>query len=76
MARYQLYSRQGCGLCDEMFEELLSLGISQDAIELIDIDQRPELRALYGNKIPVLEAQGGELASGRLSDESRRAVRP
>lgn len=76
MAQYQFYTRQGCGLCEEMLAELASLGIQQESLDLIDIDQRPELRALYGNKVPVLETQGRELAYGRLSEESRRALRP
>lgn len=76
MAAYHFYSRTGCGLCDEMYQELLQLGLDPAQLQCVDIDQRPELAALYGAKVPVLERDGKEIAAGRLNDQSRLALRP
>lgn len=76
MATYQFYTKSGCGLCEEMLAELLELGFDAAEIELVDIEQRAELMALYGAKIPVFENAGKELAAGRLNDQTRAALRP
>jgi glutaredoxin len=58
-----LYTRSGCHLCDEALELLRSSARSAQFLpepELIDIDQDPELVALYGDKVPVL-ALGGKV---------------
>lgn len=75
MASFKIYTRTGCCLCEEMHEALIQAGIVPSDIELIDIDQRPELVALYGARIPVLEKSGLELAAGRLSGQSMSALR-
>lgn len=67
----KLFTRAGCGLCEEMLSEVMQhTGLSLVDIELIDIDTRPELKALYGNRIPVLEKAGVELAAGRISPQA------
>lgn len=66
-----LFTRTGCGLCEEMLSEVIAhTRLSLADIELVDIDLRPELKALYGNRIPVLEKAGVELAAGRISPEA------
>ncbi|MDD9892737.1 MAG: glutaredoxin family protein [Gammaproteobacteria bacterium] len=75
MATYRFYTKAGCGLCEEMLEEVLALGVPESELEFVDIEQRPELAALYGVKIPVIERGGVELAAGRLNDQSRAALR-
>lgn len=75
MAQFQLYTRAGCGLCEEMFEALIELGLVQSDIEWVDIERRPELSVLYGSKIPVLEHKGTELAAGRLNEQSQALIR-
>jgi glutaredoxin len=53
-----LYIRQGCGLCDEMRQELdafLNHNISADIqYRLVDIDQDQRLRERYNEDVPVL----------------------
>lgn len=67
----KLFTRADCGLCEEMLSEvILHTGLSLADIELIDIDMRPELKALYGKRIPVLEKAGVELAAGRISPQA------
>ena len=36
------------------------------AIQVIDVDSDPALEALYGERVPVLTAAGGELCHYRL----------
>lgn len=75
MPIYKLYSRTDCGLCEEMLAQLYELGVTPEQIEWVDIDQRSELVAMYGNRIPVLERRGMELTAGRLSEESLQQLR-
>lgn len=57
----RLYIREDCHLCDEAKALLHALGAGP--IQLIDIDDSPELGARYGLQIPVLaDQQGRELA--------------
>jgi hypothetical protein len=59
--RFTLYSRDGCGLCEEMLAALAALpGIEGYAIDVVDVDGDATTRMRYGHKIPVL-LFGGEL---------------
>jgi Glutaredoxin-like domain (DUF836) len=67
---FLLYSRPGCGLCEEMLHELAALPSAKGvAIEVIDVDLHPEMRARYGHKIPVLMFGAELLCHGRLEPE-------
>ncbi|HEX3950818.1 MAG TPA: glutaredoxin family protein [Steroidobacteraceae bacterium] len=68
--RFLLYSRPGCGLCEEMLSELAALPSAQGiAIDVVDVDREPAVRARYGHKIPVLLLAGELLCHGRLDPE-------
>jgi hypothetical protein len=59
-----LYSRPGCGLCDEMKQELLRRGYQ---VREVNIDDDPELKKRYRVDIPVaVLADGTVLAKHRL----------
>ena len=67
-AKLKLYTRADCGLCEEMLATIIAHGnVTMDDIELIDVDTKAELRALYGNRVPVLLKGDIELAAGRIS---------
>jgi hypothetical protein len=72
-ARFILYTRQGCHLCDDLLDQLASLPCEdQLAIELVDIDSDPEIHRLYARRIPVLlDADTGELLSEYRLDRNR-----
>ena len=53
-----VFSRQGCHLCEVLVEELLPLVRGVLAVEVHDIDSRPEWRAAYATRIPVVEFDG------------------
>jgi glutaredoxin len=60
-ARFLLYSRPDCRLCEEMLLALQSLPQARGiAVDLVDVDSEPAARRRYGHKIPVL-LLGGEL---------------
>jgi uncharacterized membrane protein len=52
-----LYTRTNCKLCDQAKEDLASLlnDIPHELIE-VDIDNDPELKAIYGERVPVIQS--------------------
>jgi hypothetical protein len=68
--RFSLYSRPGCGLCEEMLSELAVLPAARGIpIEVIDVDLNPAMQARYGHKIPVLLFAGELVCHGRLDPQ-------
>jgi hypothetical protein len=71
-ARYELVTRDGCHLCDEMAavldEVLPPLGL---AYALRDVDAEPELRERFSDIVPVLLRDGRPVAKVRVD---RRAL--
>jgi hypothetical protein len=67
VSRLVLYSREGCGLCEEMLHELAPWAAARGAIVAVrDVDADPVTRRRWGLKIPVLLVDGETVASGRL----------
>jgi glutaredoxin len=65
--RFLLYSRAGCGLCEEMLAELAALPAAAGvAVDLVDVDRDAAARVRYGHKIPVLFFGGELVCHGRL----------
>ena len=58
MQPLRIYSRQGCHLCDVLIEELLPIIRGRLATEICDIDSRPDWRAEYDTRVPVVEYAG------------------
>ncbi len=68
--RFVLYSRPGCGLCEEMRAELERLAAAQGyPLEVLDVDADADARSRYGHKIPVLLFAGELVCHGRLDTE-------
>ena len=53
-----IYSRQGCHLCEVMIEELLPLVRGRFEIAVHDIDTREDWKKAYDTQIPVIEYDG------------------
>jgi hypothetical protein len=67
VSRLVLYSREGCGLCEEMLHALGPWVVARGAtVEVRDVDDDPLARRRWGLKIPVLLLDGETVASGRL----------
>ena len=74
-ARYELVTREGCHLCDEMavllVEVLPSHGISWS---LRDVDADPELRERFTDAVPVLLRDGSPVAKVRTDRRSLERI--
>lgn len=59
MTRIDFYERQGCHLCDDALAVVLAEAEAAGA-EVVrhDIDADPELRARFGELVPVVEIDG------------------
>ena len=73
---FVLYSRPGCGLCEEMLSELAALPAAQGIpVDVLDVDREPAAKQRYGHKIPVLLLAGELVCHGRLDpDEVHKAL--
>jgi hypothetical protein len=68
--RFSLYSRSGCGLCEEMLAALHALpAAALHAIDVLDVDADPAARIRYGHKVPVLLFAGELVCHGHLDRE-------
>ena len=74
--RVVLYTKEGCGLCQEMKEAMRSAGVEQlYTLEEVDILKDADLFARYRYEIPVLTINGRDAFRYRLSAEDfRRAI--
>lgn len=74
--RFLLYSRPGCGLCEELKIELAAIPAAQPfGIDVLDVDADAAARSRYGHKIPVLLFAGELVCHGRLDpDEVHKAI--
>lgn len=75
MARWTVYTRPGCTLCDAFLSDLAALlGPAQSAtVEIVDISDDEPLEARYSAKIPVLTADGEFVCCYRVDVERIRA---
>ncbi|WPC72570.1 glutaredoxin family protein [Vibrio porteresiae] len=55
-----LFSTQGCHLCDDAYDLLVTAGVSQQ-VNLVDIADDDELSLRYGVTIPVLSYRDAQL---------------
>jgi glutaredoxin len=64
----EFYTREGCCLCDDALE-LLKVAQRRYPFQLqiIDVDQSPDLQAKYGSKVPVVLVNGRERFHGRIN---------
>ncbi len=66
-ARFLVYTRDGCLLCDEFIAELAGLlaghGLS---FEVRDVDADPLARRRFGLKVPVLTCEDSVVCHGHL----------
>ncbi|MBA3368052.1 MAG: glutaredoxin family protein [Geodermatophilaceae bacterium] len=74
-SRVRLYSRTDCHLCDVARADLgricaeLSVGLEE-----IDVDTDPDLRADYGDRVPVIFVDGQEHGYFRVEEDRLRAA--
>jgi predicted thioredoxin/glutaredoxin len=66
--QWTVYTRADCSLCEQLLQELAELlGPAEAAgVQVVDIDQDPDLQRRYGTRIPVLMADGDFVCAYRL----------
>jgi hypothetical protein len=76
MTRWTVYTRPECSLCDELVADLATLlGPAAAAhVTLVDISGDPELERRYGQRVPVLMADGEFVCAYRLDARRVRAL--
>lgn len=68
-------SRQGCHLCEVAETEVARICGELDVPwEVTDVDADPELRAEYGDQVPVILIDGKEHGYWRLEEDRFRAA--
>lgn len=63
-----IFSRHDCCLCDEALSEVE--GARSDypfELEVVDVDEDPELAARYGEEVPVIEIDGRKAFKYRVT---------
>ncbi|WP_425398516.1 glutaredoxin family protein [Aeoliella sp.] len=61
--KFELYTRDGCHLCDDAHQLLRSRGVEPT---LTDIDTRPDLLTKYNTCVPVVVVDGKVRFRGRI----------
>ena len=74
MTQWTVLSRVDCSLCEQLLVELAAILDPAEAaqITVVDVDQDPVLLRKYGQRIPVLLADGEFLCAYRLDAERVR----
>lgn len=59
MSTVTFITRRGCHLCDRVFSQLQrSREVTAFELEILDVDADPQLRAEYGDQVPVVLIDG------------------
>ena len=70
-----LLSRSGCHLCDQAREIAERIaGQTGNAFEVVDVDADLEMRAEYGDRVPVLLIDGAEHGYYTVDESRLRAA--
>ena len=73
--RVTVYTRAGCGLCATAEADVARICADVGAgWTTVDVDSDPELRAEYGDRVPVIEVDGREHGFWRVEEERLRAA--
>lgn len=70
MKKIDVYSRQGCHLCEVLIEELLPLVRDAFEVEIHDIDTRVDWIAAYDTRVPVVEYDGEVICQYHLDRQA------
>lgn len=70
-----IYTREDCHLCEEAMETIRRVGESVDAdvaLDVVDVDEDPELRAEYGERVPYVLVDGRPAFKYRVDEAALR----
>jgi glutaredoxin len=73
--RVTVYTRVDCGLCAKAEAEVARICADVGvAWTTVDVDSDPDLRAEYGDQVPVIEVDGREHGFWRVEEDRLRAA--
>jgi glutaredoxin len=73
--RVTVYTRADCGLCAKAEAEVARICADVGTgWTTVDVDSDPELRAEYGDRVPVIEVDGREHGFWRVEEDRLRAA--
>ncbi len=73
--RVLVYTREGCHLCVEAESKVARICAELElGFTTVDIDTDPELRAEYGDRVPVIMVDGREHGFFRVEEKRLRAA--
>ena len=73
--RVTVYTRANCGLCEKAEADVERICADAGAgWTTVDVDSDPELRAEYGDRVPVIEVDGREHGFWRVEEDRLRAA--
>ncbi|MHA6623320.1 glutaredoxin family protein [Pseudonocardia sp. DLS-67] len=73
--RVTVYTRADCGLCATAETDVARIcGDVGAGWTTVDVDSDPELRAEYGDRVPVIEVDGREHGFWRVEEDRLRAA--
>jgi glutaredoxin len=73
--RVVVYAREDCHLCARAHEtvERVAGDRADVAVETVDVDEDPDLRATYGDRVPVVAVDGADAFEVRVDADDLRA---
>lgn len=74
MTVIDVYSRQGCHLCEVLIEQLAELLNGRARVLVHNVDHRDDWRLKYGADVPVVEYHGVRLCKHELDRDAVLAV--
>ncbi|MFB6184181.1 MAG: glutaredoxin family protein [Haloarculaceae archaeon] len=77
MAEITVYSREDCHLCDEALATVRSVADEVDAtvaVEVVDVDEDPDLREEYGQRVPYVFVDGDPRFKYRVDADRLRSL--
>lgn len=73
--RVTVFTREGCSLCAKAESDVARICADVgEAWAAVDVDTDPELRAEYGDRVPVVMIDGKEHGFWRVEEERFRAA--
>jgi glutaredoxin len=73
--RVLVYARAGCHLCEVAEADVARICADLELdFETVDVDTDPELRAEYGDRVPVIMVDGREHGFFRVEEGRLRAA--
>ena len=72
-----VYTREDCHLCDEAVETLTRIADSEGVpvdVEEVDVDEDPDLREEYGDRVPYVLVDGTPKFKYRVDPARARSV--